>query len=154
MVVLHRPNWRKFLSLKGESNLNEFGGQNDDEISSPKTNPSAPVHEPTSTKKKRKRSGEEIALRKAKKLKSKSKKSQEWKLLSDGHRTQLSSKSNGDGNGISEPVAETDVAKAPPENTATSDDKSDVALLSLRSYKRSRSESQTMIKPVHYQTLK
>lgn len=136
MVVLRRPKWRKFLSLKGESKDSiEFTGQNSDEISSPQTNPSsksAPAVELNSTTKKRKRSEEEIALRKEKKLKSKSKESQEWKHLSDSHRTQLSSKSDGDENGMSKPVAEPDVTKIAPENTATSDDKSDATLLSAK----------------------
>jgi hypothetical protein len=135
MVVLHQPNWRKFLSLRGESKvLGEHGGQNGDEISSPQTNPSsnsAAVADLTSTKKKRKRSDEEIALRKAKKLKSKSKENQEFKLLTDGHQTQLS-KSNDDGSGMNELVAETDVKKAPPENMATSDDKPNVTLLAAK----------------------
>src|SRR5271170_1813419 len=98
-LVLNQPKWRKFLTLKRQRNIINEAIPNGDG-----TEPNAPqidVPEKQSTvletpTKKRKRSDEEIALRKAKKLKSKNKDGQEWKQLSEEHESQLSAKPNED----------------------------------------------------------
>jgi len=98
MVPLHQPKWRKFLSLKSQRNI-----LSDESTASTQPNDSV-QHRDTATidsivieavtpQKKRKRSEEEIALRKAKKLKSKSKEGQEWKQLTDDHQNQQLSQS-------------------------------------------------------------
>jgi hypothetical protein len=82
MVALNEPKWKKFLSLKGqESNASNVKAVEND--TKAPANASANLQSPADTPKKRKRTEEEIALRKAKKLKSKGKESQEWKQLSD-----------------------------------------------------------------------
>ena len=93
MVVLHRPNWRKFLVLRSEPNgrldvPTEEQTVGDLATSSPK------VVEPASTPKKRKRTEEEIAARKDKKLKSKKKEGADWKQLSETHQVSGQSKAN------------------------------------------------------------
>jgi hypothetical protein len=95
-AVLHQPKWRKFLSLKRERKAKS-------KAAAVSSEPEADVHDNASTEasrivetaatKKRKRSEEEIALRKAKKLNSKNKQAQEWTQLSENHQALLSSKS-------------------------------------------------------------
>jgi len=94
-VILNQPKWKKFLSLKQERNIiaqaipyGDGKESNFPQIEAPEK-PSTVVETPP---KKRKRSDEEIALRKAKKLKSKNKEDQEWKQLSEEHTSQLSAK--------------------------------------------------------------
>jgi WKF domain len=94
MVPMNQPKWKNFLSLKKNRNKvpDEFVDTNKVEtvISEVNvvTNESPALENPP---KKRKRTEEEIALRKAKKLKSKNKETQEWKQLSEEHEKQLSS---------------------------------------------------------------
>jgi hypothetical protein len=91
-VVPHQPKWRKLLFLKREPKTSEpkpvtnevQADVSHSEIESKNGETLPPI-------KKRTRSEEEIALRKAKKLKSKSRESQEWKELSGDHRTFVSS---------------------------------------------------------------
>lgn len=93
MVTLNQPKWRKFLSLKGESNNSLLVASAANGVSAtdvPIANPQATVETP----KKRKRSEEEIARRKAKKIKSKGKESQEWKQLSEDHEKTLATAQN------------------------------------------------------------
>jgi hypothetical protein len=92
MVPLHQPKWRKFLSLKGEaSKPSDMSTLISDDKSISHVNDTAKESttvDPVVTPKKRKRTEEEIALRKAKKLKSKDKEGQEWKQLVDSHQNQ------------------------------------------------------------------
>src|SRR5271154_5461633 len=99
-LVLNQPKWQRFLSLKRERNIIIEPILNGDGTEShiPQIDASekqSTVLETPETKK-RKRSEEEIALRKAKKLKSKKKDGQEWKQLSEEHTAQLSAKPNED----------------------------------------------------------
>jgi len=92
MTELHVPNWRKFISLKGElsppKNFDEKA-TNDSSVSPAKVvNPHAPSNVPENpppAKKRKIRTEDEIAQRKIKKLKSKGKEDQEWKRLSETH---------------------------------------------------------------------
>jgi hypothetical protein len=93
MSPLYQPKWRKFLSLKSQRNILP-----DEPTASTQSNDSVQhtdaatiesiVVEAVTPQKKRKRSEEEIALRKAKKLKSKNKEGQEWEQLTDFHQNQ------------------------------------------------------------------
>jgi len=77
MATLHQPKWRKFLTLKGEQNKAN-GKAHTEEIKGDTQTNDVPLNStnPVSPKtKKRQRSAEEIAARKAKKLKSKAEKS-------------------------------------------------------------------------------
>jgi hypothetical protein len=99
-LVLNQPKWQKFLSLKRQRNIiNEpilNGDRKESNIPQIDTSEKQSTVLETPTTKKRKRSEEEIALRKAKKLKSKKKDGQEWKQLSEEHDSQLSAKPNED----------------------------------------------------------
>jgi hypothetical protein len=84
-MQLHKPNWKKFLSLKPDRNV-----LRDDSYFANATSPavSAQVDEPptpSSPTKKRKRTDEEIAQRKEKKLRSKANGEKEWQSLSNGN---------------------------------------------------------------------
>ena len=95
-LVLNQPKWKKFLSLKIQRNTIKEPALNGEspESNIPQPEPyeqqSATVAAPPT--KKRKRTEEEIALRKEKKLKSKKKDGQDWKQLSEEHKSQLSAK--------------------------------------------------------------
>lgn len=100
MAVLNQPKWRKFLSLKGEPKVKSYINtveekRVEEESNSARTvsNDNSPA---TATPKKRKRTEEEIAQRKAKKLKSKGKEAQEWKKLEENQQAQLSTKEEKD----------------------------------------------------------
>src|SRR5271155_1750552 len=99
-LVLNQPKWQRFLSLKRQRTIIIEPILNGDRTES--HIPQIDASEKQSTlletppTKKRKRSEEEIALRKAKKLKSKKKDGQEWKQLSEEHESQLSTKQNED----------------------------------------------------------
>jgi hypothetical protein len=98
-VVLNQPKWKKFLSLKRQRNIINEAMSNEDgkESNVPQIDASEKQATVVETPlKKRKRSDEEIALRKAKKLKSKNKEGQEWKQLSEEHTSQLSAKPSED----------------------------------------------------------
>ena len=87
---LHQPNWRKYLSLKPERTI-----VRDDSyfVNSLHLSQSMLVEElpaASSPTNKRKRTEEEIARRKEKKLRSKANKSPEWKGLSNGDAVQAS----------------------------------------------------------------
>ncbi len=92
MAPLHQPKWRKFLSLKGEVHKpSDKSTLISDDKSIPHANDKATEStavDPVASPKKRKRTEEEIALRKAKKLKSKGKEVPEWKQLVDSHQNQ------------------------------------------------------------------
>jgi WKF domain len=84
-MQLHQPNWRKYLSLKPDRNI-----LRDDSYFANAAPPavSAQVEEapaPSSPAKKRKRTDEEIAQRKEKKLRSKANGVKEWQSLSNGN---------------------------------------------------------------------
>ena len=83
MVLLHQPKWRKFLSLKGEAHKpSDMSTSISGDKSISHVNDTAKeliAVDPVASPEKRKRTEEEIALRKAKKLKSKDKEGQEWK---------------------------------------------------------------------------
>ena len=95
MVPLHQPKWRKFLSLKSQRNTlpdePTASTQSNDSVQRPDVAAiESIVVEAATPQKKRKRSEEEIALRKAKKFKSKNREGQEWKQLTDDHQNQQS----------------------------------------------------------------
>lgn len=94
-LVLNQPKWKKFLSLKRQRNTITETALNGDgfpsNVAQTDVSEKSPGVENPPTKK-RKRTEEEIALRKAKKLKSKKKDGQEWKQLSEEHKSQLSAK--------------------------------------------------------------
>lgn len=84
-MQLHQPNWRKFLSLKPDRNILRDDSYFVNAASPPV---SAQVEEPptpSSPTKKRKRTDEEIAQRKEKKLRSKANGEKEWQSLSNGN---------------------------------------------------------------------
>ena len=129
MVPLHQPKWRKFLSLKDEaSKPNDMSILISDDKSIAHVNDTAKKStavDPVPSPKKRKRTEEEIALRKAKKLKSKGKEGQEWKQLVDSHQHQQVTPSKAE----SSPEA---TESNTPENCedAKKNSKSEAALLS------------------------
>jgi WKF domain len=86
-LVLNQPKWQKFLSLKRQRNIiNEpilIGDAKESNIPQIDSSEKQSTVFETPPTKKRKRSEEEIALRKAKKLKSKKKDGQEWKHNED-----------------------------------------------------------------------
>ena len=121
--ALNQPKWKKFLSLKWQRNTIKETALNGDGF--PSNVPQADLAEKSpdveNHTKKRKRTEEEIALRKAKKLKSKKKDGQEWKQLSEEHKSQSSAKptedertANGDDSGSESP----EPAKKPIPDTA------------------------------------
>jgi WKF domain len=89
MTELHTPNWRNFISLKGETSLSKVETE---KTSNGRSQPAVEVvvssTHPPPPKKRKVRTDEEIAQRKAKKLKSKGKEDQEWKRLTDDHARQ------------------------------------------------------------------
>lgn len=102
MAALNQPKWRKFLSLKGEPKVKnieipstENSKVKDKNASSHSNGTSQSMPSPPT--KKRQRTEEEIAARKAKKLKSKGKEGQEWQKLTEDREKQLSASENQDG---------------------------------------------------------
>ena len=97
MVTLHQPKWRRFLSLKSEatkpSNVSTLISDDGYIPTATDTAKESTAVDPVASPKKRKRTAEEIALRKAKKLKSKGKDGQEWKQLVDGHQSEQATQS-------------------------------------------------------------
>lgn len=97
MVTLHQPKWRRLLSLKSEatkpSNMSTLISDDKHIPTAIDTAKESTSVDPVASPKKRKRTAEEIALRKAKKLKSKGKEGQEWKQLVDGHQNELATQS-------------------------------------------------------------
>jgi hypothetical protein len=88
MAVLNQPKWRKFLALKGEENKpvdrnQVLNGSKQEVVGDNAPSKKAVVEV---APKKRKRTEEEIAQRKAKKLKSKGKETKEWNQLSEDHQ--------------------------------------------------------------------
>jgi hypothetical protein len=84
-MQLHQPNWKKFLSLKSDRNIlrddSYFANAASLAVSAPVEQPPTP----SAPTKKRKRTDEEIAQRKEKKLRSKANGEKEWQSLSNGN---------------------------------------------------------------------
>lgn len=141
MAALNQPKWRKFLSLKGEENkpagTNTIPNGKKLEVSdnaAPKNTPAEP------TPRKRKRTEEEIALRKAKKLKSKGKEAPEWKQLSDDHQRNVEAEQKPREEANPTAVENVAESKDTDENTNSQNLKPDAALLSLKAKKIARSQ--------------
>jgi hypothetical protein len=111
MPTLNQPKWKKFLSLKGEEKVKNIetipdtqSTVDNKEVSTVNGTDCSTAPTPS---KKRKRTEEEIAQRKAKKLKSKGKEGQEWQKLAESHEKKLSADGAQDGtthaNGEHEP---------------------------------------------------
>jgi len=87
MAILNQPKWRNFLSLKGEPKVKnvETPPIENGKAKKQEANIANKASQPTAaaTPQKRKRTEEEIAQRKAKKLKSKGKQTQEWQKLAE-----------------------------------------------------------------------
>lgn len=132
MVHLHQPKWRKFLSLKtGRTVLTDEPTALIPAEPVPPTGfniKGSTITESATHPKKRKRTEEEIALRKAKKLKSKNKEGQEWKNLTEDHQNQQLSQSRLESNeeGSEDKLDEHTVVHA------DADSKPSAALLSMK----------------------
>jgi len=91
-MAVRQPKWRSFLALNGQQKLSTEankvvnGKENTTEI--PDVKVARDIHA-TPEPKKRKRTDEEIVQRKAKKIRKKSKETQEWKQLSEDHKKTL-----------------------------------------------------------------
>jgi WKF domain len=135
MVTLNKPKWKKFLSLKGQSNNSSIVASVENGASAadvPTANPQPTVETP----KKRKRSEEEIARRKAKKIKSKGKESQEWKQLSEDHEKTLSAAQNTEHQTVATESTSEETKSPPPtdqtESAQASKAQLEAALLSTK----------------------
>ena len=128
-VALNEPKWRKFLSLKRQRNIihETIGGAGSKELNVVRNGDSEnqSAADDTSPTKKRKRSEEEIVLRKAKKLKSKNKEGRSWEQLSEEHRAQSSAKTRENEKGANaedpEPIVDQllESAKTPASDAAS-----------------------------------
>jgi hypothetical protein len=158
-IPLNQPKWKKFLALKRQRHIIKATEtyENGEEPSILQSD--APVKlsmvEPSPTKK-RKRTEEEIALRKAKKLKSKNKDSQEWKQLSEEHKSNLSAEPNGDTTN-SAPGNPDMNGEQPPETESSSDASASLLAAKAKEIARVRREEklqdkQTREKPPKYET--
>ena len=89
-----QPKWRKLLALQGEDKQSPHTNEAANGAGSLAAVPdgvaknATEIHAPSEPKK-RKRTEEEIAQRKAKKIKKKGKETQEWNQLSEDHQKQL-----------------------------------------------------------------
>src|SRR5579859_1792936 len=122
MVILNQPKWKKFLPSKGGAPINTNGVVKTDGMSGGKERKSKGAVEKAETPKKRKRTEEEIAVRKAKKLKLKGKESQEWKQLSEEHQKSKDNDGDKDNDGEATKSTENEVSAEIP----------DAALLSVK----------------------
>lgn len=138
MAALNQPKWRKFLSLKGEENkpagASVISNGTKSEVS--KTNAASkniPAIE--AAPKKRKRTDEEIAQRKAKKLKSKGKEVPEWKQLSEDHQKNVEAEQKTGEENNSTVVVNDLESKESEDVTNSPTSKPDAALLSTKAKK-------------------
>jgi hypothetical protein len=132
MPVLNKPKWRNFLTLKGDESKPADRNQVSN-VSQEVVRDNAPSKKAVAevAPKKRKRTEEEIARRKAKKLKSKGKETKEWNQLSEEHQKAVEPEEKVDEN-KSTAVENDSTSKDTRDTTNTSTSKSDAALLSTK----------------------
>jgi hypothetical protein len=131
MAVLNQPKWRTFLTLKGEENKPTDRNQvsnGSQEVVGENTPSKKTVVEVAP--KKRKRTEEEIAQRKAKKLKSKGKETKEWNQLSEDHQKTVEAGQKDDEKKST--AVENDATKDTRDTKDTSTSKPDAVLLSTK----------------------
>jgi WKF domain len=148
-MAVRQPKWRSFLALNGQQKLSTHASKlvngEDNTAVIPELNVGRDLHA-TPEPKKRKRTDEEIAQRKAKKIRNKGKEAQEWKQLSEDH--QKKSVSEQADNAVTEPTASLSSSNSNAEDKSEAK-KPDAALLSTKAKEIAKAQREEKLHEKH-----